>query len=63
MSKVQDMNEEVIHVVEALPFLVGTDVELSEENAQLLLGRIAEGPSKWLLDPRKTSARTFLSRL
>lgn len=59
---VLDMDEELIHVVEALPFLLGTDVELSEENARHLLRRIADGPAKWL-DPRRTSARTFLSRL
>lgn len=62
MSRVQEMDEEIIHVIEALPFLLGTDVELEEENARLLLRRIADGSSQ-CLNPRKTSARSFLSRL
>lgn len=62
MGRVQEMDEEVIHVIEALPFLVGTDVELAEENAQRFLRSIADGSSQWP-NPRKTSARFFLSRL
>lgn len=63
MSSIQNIDEEVIQLVEALPFLLGTDVELFEENAQRLLARIADGPSKRGFDPRKTSARSFLSGL
>lgn len=62
MNRIKEIDEEGIHLVEALPFLVGADDMMSEENARRLLRRVASG-SSWSWDPTETSARSFLSRL